>query len=483
MDQFPEIISFRLTSRCTRDCDFCYGPKDITELDCSQLKKVFSLLAGHGAKSITLTGGEPLLRSDIEEIMMEIKRQGLKIFLDSNADLFFEHKDIINNHVDILGLPLDNVGSDKNMSGHVNPEQVIKVLNYYQALPDQSRPKLRIGTVVTPNNVNRLADIAERIKDFPISYWKLYQFIPIGRQASANQEKLLIDEKAFLAESAKIMAAYGQRINIIISPRRQRANAYFMINPDGQVIMPEDKDDVCSEAVIGDIFDPEIIAKWRSHIFENNYLENAEDTFSHDWRSYPMPEIYNKIWRLAKKYNHQGQDYTEKHIEWLIKQSLLLAKQENIEEQIFIPFILLHDVGYSAVKPDSPFASDCRKSHMQAGKQIVKKILRQVKYPKHLANKISSYVAIHDNWAFNDHELYRKNKILGLFNDLDFTSMYSTASFGSLMKILKKTPAQFMDYLKNNEKVVNRPFASDNSRLIYSNTVGKMELTLAADAF
>lgn len=483
MDYFPEIVSFRLTSRCTRDCDFCYGPKSIKELDFFQLKQIFSLLASKGTKSITLTGGEPLLRSDIKEVVKEIKCQGLKIFLDTNADLFFEHADIINNHVDILGLPLDDIRLNNKIFGHVNPEQVMKVLDYYRALPDQPRPKLRIGTVVTPNNVNQLADIAERIKDFPISYWKLYQFIPIGQQASVNRDKLLIDEKVFLAESAKVMSAYGKQINIIISPRRQRANAYFMINPDGQVIMPEDKDDVCCEAVIGGIFDPEIIAKWRSHIYENNYLENAEITFSHDWQSYPMPEVYNKIWRLAKRYNHQGQDYTEKHIEWLIKQSLLLAKQENIEEQIFIPFILLHDVGYSASQPDSPFASDSRKSHMQAGKQIAKKILRQVNYPKHLTNKISNYIAIHDNWAFNDHQLYRKNKILGLFNDLDFTSMYSAASFGSLMKILKKTPTQFMDYLKNNEKVINRPFASDNSRFIYSNTVRKMELTLAADAF
>ncbi len=286
-----------------------------------------------------------------------------------------------------------------------------------------------------------------------------------------------------MAESEKIMAAYGRQINIIISPRRQRANAYFMINPDGQVIMPEDKDDVCCEVMIGNIFDQNIIDKWQKLIYENNYLENAEDTFSHDWQSYPMPEIYNKIWRLAKRYNHQGQDYTEKHIEWLIKQSLLLAKQENIEEQIFIPFILLHDVGYSAAKIDSPFASDSRKSHMQAGKQIAKKILRQVNYPKRLANKISNYIAIHDNWAFNDHQLYHKNKILGLFNDLDFTSMYSAASFNSMMNILKKTPQKMLDYLQNNEKIVNRPFISAASRLIYQNSVQKTQLLVNSNLF
>ncbi len=69
MDHFPEIVTFRVTSRCTKDCDFCYGPKNIPELDFSQLQKVFSLLAKKGVKSITITGGEPLLRSDIKKII------------------------------------------------------------------------------------------------------------------------------------------------------------------------------------------------------------------------------------------------------------------------------------------------------------------------------------------------------------------------------------------------------------------------------
>ncbi|MFA5029755.1 MAG: radical SAM protein [Patescibacteria group bacterium] len=80
MDNFPEIVTFRITSRCSQNCSFCYGPKNIPELDFSEARSIFALLASKGAKAITITGGEPLIRNDIEKIFSEIKSLGLKIF-------------------------------------------------------------------------------------------------------------------------------------------------------------------------------------------------------------------------------------------------------------------------------------------------------------------------------------------------------------------------------------------------------------------
>jgi len=61
--------------------------------------------------------------------------------------------------------------------------------------------------------------------------------------------------------------------------------------------------------------------------------------------------------------------------------------------------------------------------------------------------------------------------------------MYSTASFNSLMNILKKTPQKMLDYLQNNEKIVNRPFLSDASRLIYQDSVQKAQLLVNSNLF
>jgi MoaA/NifB/PqqE/SkfB family radical SAM enzyme len=77
VDFFPEIVTFRLTARCTQNCLFCYGPKNIAELDFKTIKQIIAILARQKTKAITLTGGEPLLRQDIEKILVEIKHHGL----------------------------------------------------------------------------------------------------------------------------------------------------------------------------------------------------------------------------------------------------------------------------------------------------------------------------------------------------------------------------------------------------------------------
>ncbi|MFA5029756.1 MAG: hypothetical protein WC518_03360 [Patescibacteria group bacterium] len=399
--------------------------------------------------------------------------------MDSNADLFFKHNDAIDKYVDMLGLPLDKV-DNKNQTGHSNPEHIIKVLNYYKNLPqERKRPKLKIGTVVTRQNIDRLESIALLIKNFVIDYWKIYQFIPSGAVAKANQAYLQINEEEFLKAAGEILRSYGRDLKIIISPRRQRTNAYFLINPSGDVIMPQDRAGACDELNVGNIFDQDITTRWQSCVNEDKYLNNATDTFSYRWNSYPMPEIYNKIWRLSRKYNQKGQPYTEKHIEWLIGKSLSLTREEKMDEKIFIPFVLLHDVGYSATGRNNPFNRQSRKHHMMAGKQLAKKILRQVDYPADLSSKICNYIGIHDNWAFGDHQLYRRNKHLGLFNDLDFISMYSDACFGSMMKFLNSDSGQLLEYLKNNEKTVNRPFVCQASRRVLEESIKKIKIEYA----
>ena len=72
-----------------------------------ELKALFKLLHQNNVKAIVLSGGEPLIREDVPEIFREIKKYGLKIYLDTNGDFFSKYEEVITETVDILGLPLD----------------------------------------------------------------------------------------------------------------------------------------------------------------------------------------------------------------------------------------------------------------------------------------------------------------------------------------------------------------------------------------
>jgi MoaA/NifB/PqqE/SkfB family radical SAM enzyme len=85
-------FDIELTERCDNDCIHCCicRPRDDAaassrELTTADLKAVLTDVASLGAMTVRLTGGEPLLREDFEELYLHARRAGLKILLFTNA--------------------------------------------------------------------------------------------------------------------------------------------------------------------------------------------------------------------------------------------------------------------------------------------------------------------------------------------------------------------------------------------------------------
>lgn len=180
-----------------------------------------------------------------------------------------------------------------------------------------------------------------------------------------------------------------------------------------------------------------------------------------------MKKKYLQIWSLAKEYYKKGRPMDIDHIKWMMKDALLVCKKEGIDESILLPVVILHDVGYAEVPKDNPFKIDLRKAHMKTGAKIAKKILAKLKYPSNKTHKIAQLIAIHDNWAFGQNEIYIKDKTLGTFSDLDYIWMATKKGFPALMKILNKNPAKMLAYLENNEKPIEIPFSTKTTKILY----------------
>lgn len=90
----PSHCTFELTPRCTLSCVMCYvideAKSDIgySELRTEQWIHLIREAIELGVESITLTGGEPLIRSDFLEIYDAAYNAGLRITIMSNGTLF-----------------------------------------------------------------------------------------------------------------------------------------------------------------------------------------------------------------------------------------------------------------------------------------------------------------------------------------------------------------------------------------------------------
>jgi radical SAM protein with 4Fe4S-binding SPASM domain len=96
---FEFFIQWHLTENCNLRCRHCYqGEQGMDEMPLREIRKVVAEVSdmikdwseSYGvafSPSMNITGGEPFLRTDLFEILGEIKQQGFKIYLLTNGTL------------------------------------------------------------------------------------------------------------------------------------------------------------------------------------------------------------------------------------------------------------------------------------------------------------------------------------------------------------------------------------------------------------
>ena len=80
----PPRLSIELTARCNYDCPFCYGVwherPDLAarELGTDEWCAILDECARRGVREVQFTGGEPLLRDDLDTLIDRARTAGLK---------------------------------------------------------------------------------------------------------------------------------------------------------------------------------------------------------------------------------------------------------------------------------------------------------------------------------------------------------------------------------------------------------------------
>jgi len=90
-DSFGPVVVYNCTSRCNLKCLHCYSSSGRNyrndELDTAEAKQLLSQLAAVNCPVVLFSGGEPLLRNDLFELLAEAKRLRSRIVLSTNGTL------------------------------------------------------------------------------------------------------------------------------------------------------------------------------------------------------------------------------------------------------------------------------------------------------------------------------------------------------------------------------------------------------------
>lgn len=153
-----------VTTRCNLHCCHCRTYQLNNEMAIDDLELVAQELANCGVKSVFLSGGEPLVRADIVNVISVFKRKIQEITLNTNGTLLTSEllENILSAGVNCLQFSLDGPRKEHDMvRGKGQYEKAIQGIRL--ALCCRKRAEVHISTCVTMHNINLLDAFVEQI--------------------------------------------------------------------------------------------------------------------------------------------------------------------------------------------------------------------------------------------------------------------------------------------------------------------------------
>jgi MoaA/NifB/PqqE/SkfB family radical SAM enzyme len=112
----PILVHVIPMRRCNLDCGYCNEFDDVSKpVPLEEMKRRLDILAGMGTSIITISGGEPLLHPDLDEIIRHIRKHGMIAGMITNG--FFLNKERIERlneaGLEHLQISIDNAVPDE----------------------------------------------------------------------------------------------------------------------------------------------------------------------------------------------------------------------------------------------------------------------------------------------------------------------------------------------------------------------------------
>ncbi len=202
-----------------------------------QWKQVLQVCSEHGTRSVVFTGGEPLVRKDIGDIIKFAKELGLYVTLSTNTLLLKKRAREVLPYVDEIGIPLDGSPSESNARMRIGSayayESAIMAMHFVKQ--HHAHIEVTIRTVVSKVNSHDISNIGQVLSDLRSFWdrWKLYEFNPISiGDMNRNEHELAHDM------FDEIVLAITQRwpeFPIVPHPVDIRTGRYLFIGPDGEL--------------------------------------------------------------------------------------------------------------------------------------------------------------------------------------------------------------------------------------------------------
>jgi len=192
------IVSWMTTNKCNLTCKHCYqdaGENKSAELTTSEALKLIDEIAKAGFKIMIFSGGEPMTRPDIVELVAHARERGLRPVFGTNGtlityDLAIKLKEA---GAMAMGISVDSIDPKRHNDFRGLPNAFELTLMGIENCKAAGLP-FQIHTTIMDWNQNEIFDIMDWTKEIGAVNHQIFFLIPVGRGKEIEDHALRVAE-------------------------------------------------------------------------------------------------------------------------------------------------------------------------------------------------------------------------------------------------------------------------------------------------
>ena len=189
----PFLVIWEVTQACDLACVHCRASarpmRDVRELSREEARRVFGEIRGMGTRLLVLTGGDPLKRADIFDLIRDARAVGLKPALSPSATPLLTAEGLEKGReagLSAVSLSLDGATAETHDRFRGIPGAYARTMEAAAQIR-AAKLELRLNTTVTSINVGELESIAREAGRMDAKVWSVFFLVPTGRASESMQ--------------------------------------------------------------------------------------------------------------------------------------------------------------------------------------------------------------------------------------------------------------------------------------------------------
>lgn len=187
-DQRPFVLIWEVTQACDLECEHCRADaqpeRHPLELDTSEGKALLEEAARFDENQlVVLSGGDPLARNDVPELIEYGTDLGLRMTLTPSGTSSLDPTvidDLADAGLKRLAVSIDGSTEAAHDSFRGEPGTFEQTLDAATYAKEQGIP-LQVNTTVTQETVEDLPELADLVEELGAVLWSVFFLVPIGR--------------------------------------------------------------------------------------------------------------------------------------------------------------------------------------------------------------------------------------------------------------------------------------------------------------